>query len=193
MKRTNKYLMKRANKYLMITPEVNDVRTWCTSMYYCVTVPSPFRRMVNQKIWGVWVSYMLVVCSSVRKVGSLSQVWNGRSDMKHVLSTYCGVTVPLSSRRLVRQSNMYTRVFGCMNESNVIHKVRSAEVYEVSLTKTLRGKPARKILNKVLRGYLCSFGVSVFIFTGKVSDPESLLFYVGFDNPGRLTLKTISS
>jgi hypothetical protein len=24
-------------------------------------------------------------------------------------------------------------------------------------------------------------------FTGKVSDPESLLFYVGFDSPGRLT------
>jgi hypothetical protein len=29
--------------------------------------------------------------------------------------------------------------------------------------------------------------------TGKVSDPESLSFYVGFDTPGRLTPKTTGS
>ena len=62
------------------------------------------------------------------------------------------------------------RVWGWMNELRVACEVWSTEVCEVSLTKNLRGKPAkrrlgksRKILRKILRGYLCSRGMSVFM------------------------------
>ena len=37
--------------------------------------------------------------------------------------------------------NMYVRVNGCMNELKDVHEVRTTEVCEVSLSKTLRGKP----------------------------------------------------
>jgi hypothetical protein len=49
-------------------------------------------------------------------------------------------------------------------------EVWSTEVCEVLLTKNLSGKPAkirlgksRRILRKILRGYLCSSGMSVFM------------------------------
>jgi len=35
-----------------------------------------------------------------------------------------------------------------MNELKMVHEVRSTEVYEVSLTKNLRGKPAKTRLGK---------------------------------------------
>ena len=55
-----------------------------------------------------------------------------------------------------------------MNELRVACEVWSTEVCEVSLTKNLRGKPAmirlgkvKENLEKILSGYLCSFGMSV--------------------------------
>jgi hypothetical protein len=58
---------------------------------------------------------------------------------------------------------------GGFNELRVASEVWSMEVCEVSLTKNLRGKPAKirlgkswKILRKILRGYLCSRGMSVY-------------------------------
>ena len=57
-----------------------------------------------------------------------------------------------------------------MNELRVACEVWPTEVCEVSLTKNLREKTAkrsweksRKILRKILRGYLCSRGMSVFV------------------------------
>ena len=49
-----------------------------------------------------------------------------------------------------------------------VHEEESTEVCETSLTKNLRGKPAKirlgkvqENLEKILRGYLCSFGMIV--------------------------------
>jgi hypothetical protein len=57
-----------------------------------------------------------------------------------------------------------------MNELRVACEVWFIEVCEVSLTKNPKGKPAkrrlgkvRKILRKILRGYLCSREMSFFM------------------------------
>ena len=61
-------------------------------------------------------------------------------------------------------------VWGWVNELRVACEVWSTEVCEVSLTKNLRENQPRvgwekswKILRKILRGYLCSRGMSVFM------------------------------
>ena len=122
----------------------NGVRT-CNYKY--VSNTGTERVSENHRVWNQGNGRR----SESSVVKDLSQVWNGRSDMKYVLSTCCGVTVPLSSWRLFRQSEhvcvcvwVYEWAQGCT-------QLRSTEVCEVSLTKNLRGKPAKTRLEKAKR------------------------------------------
>ena len=84
-----------------------ELKMWCAIVVNrgLTTIVKHQHREKEDKMWTDRV--YCVYCTECVVKRSLSQEWNGRSDRQYVLSTYCGVTVPLSLGDRSDNQNMY--------------------------------------------------------------------------------------